>query len=179
MTRRKRRRARLCDEFPSVDVVAVLDSSRSFLMKPLITTFSAFSYPFTRRRLTIVQTAPHPAFKCAPCCSEQKTSNRVQHHSGGFLPVSKVPWYTVAAHHPWTPQHMHPQFTRCYAAKATATTALTLCVEMRQAEAGAAHRAARERSVPVGELLVHHLPLSVALHPARRAGAQRTPVPLP
>lgn len=72
--RGKRRRARLCDEFPSVDVVAVLDSSRSFLMRPLITTFGAFSYPFTRRRLTVVQTAPRPAFKCAPCCREQNTS---------------------------------------------------------------------------------------------------------
>jgi len=64
--RRKRRRAQLCDEFPSVDAVAVLDASRSFLMRPLINTFSAFSYPFTRRRLTLVQTAPQPAFKCAP-----------------------------------------------------------------------------------------------------------------
>lgn len=64
--RRKPRRTRLCDEFPSVDAVAVLDASRGFLMKPLVATFAAFSYPFTRRRLTLVQTAPQPAFKCAP-----------------------------------------------------------------------------------------------------------------
>lgn len=64
--RRKPRRTRLCDEFPSVDAVAVLDASRGFLMKPLVATFAAFSYPFTRRRLTLVQTAPQPAFKRRP-----------------------------------------------------------------------------------------------------------------